>query len=49
VREARGGQAHANCDACKYRVPMTGFEAEFGLPQGSDHNHGLRGTSLHSH
>ncbi len=49
VREARSGQAHANCDACKYRVAMTGFESEFGLPQGSDHNHGLRGTPLHSH
>ncbi|HZQ38027.1 MAG TPA: precorrin-3B C(17)-methyltransferase [Dehalococcoidia bacterium] len=48
VREARTGRAHANCDACKYRVPITGFESEFGLPQGSDHNHGLRGTPLHS-
>ncbi len=49
VHEARGDRAHANCDACKYRVPMTGFEGEFGLPQGSDHNHGLRGTPLHVH
>jgi precorrin-3B C17-methyltransferase len=49
IREARAGVAHANCDACKYRVRMAGFESEYGLPQGSDHNHGLRGTPLHAH
>ncbi len=47
IREARAGLARANCDTCKYRVRMAGFEAVFGLPQGSDHNHGLRGTALH--
>lgn len=44
IDEARAGVAAANCDSCKYRVPMSGFAAELGLPQGSDHNHGLRGT-----
>jgi hypothetical protein len=27
-------------------MPMTGFETEFGLPQVSDHNHGLRGVPV---
>ncbi|HLZ72427.1 MAG TPA: precorrin-3B C(17)-methyltransferase [Dehalococcoidia bacterium] len=49
IREARAGLARANCDTCKYRVRMAGFEDELGLPQGSDHNHGLRGTPLHTH
>ena len=41
--EAIGGNASMNCDLCKYRHPMTGFESELGMPQISDHNHGLRG------
>ena len=45
IEEARSGSALANCDSCKYRVRMTGFENEFALPQGSDHNHGLRGVA----
>ncbi len=36
------------CDLCKYRQPMAGFEAEFGLPQTSDHDHGMRGV-IHRH
>jgi sirohydrochlorin cobaltochelatase len=43
VAEARAGGAYVNCDVCKYRVPMAGFEAEHGLLQGTDHHHGLRG------
>ena len=46
IDEARWGEAAANCDSCKYRMPMTGFETEFGLPQVSDHNHGLRGVPV---
>lgn len=49
IAEARAGLAQANCDTCKYRVRMSGFEHEFGLAQGSDHNHGLRGTAAHVH
>jgi sirohydrochlorin cobaltochelatase len=45
VTEARSGEARANCDACKYRVRMSGFEHEHALPQGSDHHHGLRGSA----
>ncbi|MEM7344482.1 MAG: sirohydrochlorin chelatase [Chloroflexota bacterium] len=40
--------ATMTCDACKYRQPMAGFENEFGLPQFSDHQHGLRGVG-HDH
>ncbi len=43
AEEAMGGNANMNCDLCKYRHPMTGFESEVGMPQVSDHNHGLRG------
>ena len=41
--EASGGNAAMSCDLCKYRHRFAGFENEFGLPQGSDHSHGLRG------
>ncbi|MCC9075556.1 sirohydrochlorin chelatase [Litorilinea aerophila] len=46
--EAVNGTASMTCDLCKYRVQMAGFEAEFGLPQYSDHHHGLRGIP-HDH
>lgn len=42
------GTAAMTCDLCKYRHQFTGFEAEYGLPQTSDHNHGLRGVP-HNH
>jgi len=41
--EAVGGTAAMTCDLCKYRRRLPGFEPEFGLPQSSDHDHGLRG------
>jgi sirohydrochlorin cobaltochelatase len=46
--EALGGVARMTCDLCKYRNRFAGFENEFGLPQTSDHSHGLRGVP-HSH
>ncbi len=46
--QAVEGSAAMTCDLCKYRHPFTGFEAEHGLPQTSDHHHGLRGIE-HSH
>ena len=42
--EAVEGIAAMTCDLCKYRVRMSGFEREFGLPQTSDYSHGLRGV-----
>jgi sirohydrochlorin cobaltochelatase len=47
-REVIEGTASMTCDLCKYRHRFTGFEAEFGLPQKSDHHHGLRGVA-HTH
>lgn len=46
--EVMAGTAAMTCDLCKYRHRMAGFEAEHGLPQASDHHHGLRGVE-HSH
>lgn len=46
--EATSQQANMTCDICKYRRKLPGFESEYGLPQTSDHSHGLRGVP-HSH
>jgi sirohydrochlorin cobaltochelatase len=46
--EALDGIAMMNCDVCKYRQLMPGFEADYDLPQTSDHHHGMRGLA-HSH
>ncbi|HXV43815.1 MAG TPA: sirohydrochlorin chelatase [Anaerolineae bacterium] len=47
-QEVVEGTATMTCDLCKYRHRLAGFEAEHGLPQTSDHHHGLRGVP-HSH
>ncbi len=39
VREILEGQAVMNCQLCKYREQVLGFEAEVGLPQESHHHH----------
>jgi len=39
VREIVDGQALMNCQMCKYRERVLGFEAEVGLPQESHHHH----------
>lgn len=39
--QALDGSAAMTCDLCKYRRKMLGFEAEFGLPIGTDHHHGM--------
>ena len=39
VREIRAGQGNMNCQLCKYRAQVPGFEAEVGLPQASHHHH----------
>lgn len=43
-QEALEGTATMTCDLCKYRHRFEGFEHEHGLPQRSDHHHGLRGV-----
>ncbi len=42
--ETLAGQAAVNCDLCKYRRLFPGYTADFGRPQTSDHDHGLRGA-----
>lgn len=39
VQEILEGQAVMNCQMCKYREQVLGFEAEIGLPQESHHHH----------
>lgn len=39
VREALEGANNMNCQMCKYREQVLGFEAEIGLPQESHHHH----------
>lgn len=39
VQEIVDGQALMNCQMCKYREQVLGFEAEVGLPQESHHHH----------
>ncbi|HSH82772.1 MAG TPA: sirohydrochlorin chelatase [Herpetosiphonaceae bacterium] len=41
--EAAAGNVAMNCDRCKYRMALHGFEGELGRPVQSDHHHGLRG------
>ena len=39
VREILDGQNAMNCQMCKYRAQVLGFEAEVGSPQESHHHH----------
>jgi sirohydrochlorin cobaltochelatase len=39
VHEILDGQNLMNCQLCKYREQILGFEAEIGLPQESHHHH----------
>ena len=52
------GENHMNCQLCKYREPVLGFEAEVGHPQESHHHHvegvgtgsaAAPGQTAHSH
>ncbi len=49
IEQTKSGKATVSCDMCQYRVPLFGREALVGLPQGSDHAHGLRGMTMHEH
>ena len=50
VHEILAGQNLMNCQMCKYRAQVLGFEAEVGLPQESHHHHveGISGGSDHT-
>jgi sirohydrochlorin cobaltochelatase len=43
LQEAAGGAVAMNCDLCKYRLPMAGYERQAGQPQTTDHLHGGSG------
>lgn len=57
IEQLKNGRATMSCDLCQYRIPLFGRETFVGMPQISDHAHGLRGTDngehvhvhLHSH
>ncbi len=40
LREAIEGTAVMNCDLCKYRFPMAGYEHQVSIPQATHHLHG---------
>jgi len=50
VEEILTGDNNMNCQMCKYRTQVLGFEAEVGLPQESHHHHveGIN-NSEHNH
>jgi sirohydrochlorin cobaltochelatase len=49
IEQIQIGKATMSCDMCQYRIPLFGREAMVGLPQVSDHAHGLRGTTMNDH
>ena len=49
IEQTHLGKATVNCDMCQYRIPFFGREALVGLPQVSDHSHGLRGMTMNEH
>jgi sirohydrochlorin cobaltochelatase len=51
VNEILEGQNLMNCQMCKYREQVLGFEAEVGLPQESHHHHveGVGTDAGHTH
>lgn len=49
VEQLKNGRAMMSCDLCQYRIPLFGRESFVGMPQLSDHAHGLRGTDSGEH
>jgi sirohydrochlorin cobaltochelatase len=51
VREVHQGQPAMNCQLCKYRAQIIGYESDAGAPQAAHHHH-VRGIGIerdHSH
>jgi sirohydrochlorin cobaltochelatase len=48
IEEALHGEPNMNCDLCKYRVQLPGFEGAVGQPQAGHHHH-VRGIGQHDH
>lgn len=49
IKQVQSGKATMTCDLCQYRVALFGRESRIGMPQMSDHSHGLRGMTTHDH
>ena len=49
IERTHAGRATMTCDVCQYRAPLFGREERMGLPQVSDHSHGLRGLNGDHH
>jgi sirohydrochlorin cobaltochelatase len=53
VHEAREGQPAMNCQLCKYRTQIIGYESDAGVPQAAHHHHvrgiGTGGDHPHHH
>ena len=48
VRETEDGAPAMNCQLCKYRTQILGYEAEAGAPQEAHHHH-VRGVGVEGH
>jgi len=51
VGEIAGGSPAMNCQLCKYRTQIVGYEADAGAPQAAHHHHvrGVDGAHHHHH
>jgi sirohydrochlorin cobaltochelatase len=51
VGEIAGGSPAMNCQLCKYRTQIIGYETDAGAPQAAHHHHvrGVDGTHHHHH
>jgi sirohydrochlorin cobaltochelatase len=49
VAEFDGGDPSMNCQLCKYRTRIVGYEQEIGLPQQAHHHHVRGGGHRHDH
>jgi sirohydrochlorin cobaltochelatase len=49
VAEFDGGDPSMNCQLCKYRTRIVGYEAEIGMPQAAHHHHVRGGDHRHDH
>jgi sirohydrochlorin cobaltochelatase len=43
------GDPSMNCQLCKYRTRIVGYEAEIGMPQAAHHHHVRGGDHRHDH
>jgi sirohydrochlorin cobaltochelatase len=49
VAEIDGGEANMNCQLCKYRTQIVGYEEEVGVAQQAHHHHVRGGDRRHDH